>query len=62
MSILIGKLGEHDVSDIHGKIFSILGSPAFKLYSSDLRVKAATGITQDVKRMEFFLRVGELDR
>ncbi|KAH0707617.1 hypothetical protein KY289_012693 [Solanum tuberosum] len=62
MASLIDKLGERDLSEIRGKIFSIIGSPAFEIYSSDERVKAAMGITQDIKRMEFFLSISELER
>ncbi|KAG5574139.1 hypothetical protein H5410_063905 [Solanum commersonii] len=62
MASLIDKLGERDLSEIRGKIFSIIGSPAFEIYNSDERVKAAMGITQDIKRMEFFLSISELER
>ncbi|KAH0636006.1 hypothetical protein KY290_036406 [Solanum tuberosum] len=48
---LIDKLGERDLSEIHGKIFSIIGFPAFEIYNSDERVKVAMEITQDIKRM-----------
>ncbi|XP_049372455.1 uncharacterized protein LOC125837364 [Solanum verrucosum] len=62
MASLIDKLEERDLSEIRGKIFSIIGSPAFEIYNSDERVKAAMGITQDIKRMEFFLSISELER
>uniref|UniRef100_M1CSC1 RNase H family protein n=1 Tax=Solanum tuberosum TaxID=4113 RepID=M1CSC1_SOLTU len=45
MDSLIDKLGERDLSDICGKIFSIIGSPAFEIYNSDKQVKAAMEIT-----------------
>ncbi|KAG5616407.1 hypothetical protein H5410_016231 [Solanum commersonii] len=61
MASLIDKLGERDLSEIRGKIFYIIGSPAFEIYNSDERVKAAMGITQDIKRMEFFLSIDELE-
>ncbi|KAK4731325.1 hypothetical protein R3W88_024313 [Solanum pinnatisectum] len=62
MTSLIDKLGECDLSEIRGKIFSIIGSPAFEIYNSDERVKVAMEITQDIKRMEFFLSISELER
>ncbi|KAG5626068.1 hypothetical protein H5410_011286 [Solanum commersonii] len=62
MASLIDKLGERDLSEICGKIFSIIGSPAFEIYNSDERVKAAMRITQDIKRMKFFLSISELER
>ncbi|KAH0783038.1 hypothetical protein KY290_002636 [Solanum tuberosum] len=62
MASLIDKLGERDLSEIRGKIFSIIGSPAFEIYNSNEQVKAAMGITQDIKRMEFFLSISELER
>uniref|UniRef100_A0A3Q7H9A3 Uncharacterized protein n=1 Tax=Solanum lycopersicum TaxID=4081 RepID=A0A3Q7H9A3_SOLLC len=55
MTFLIDKLGECDLSKIRGKIFSIIGSPAYEIYNSDERVKAAMGITQDINTMEFFV-------
>lgn len=61
MAALIDKLGEHELSDIRGQIFSILRSPSFELYNSDERVKAAMEITKDIKRMEFFLSISEVD-
>uniref|UniRef100_A0A3Q7H3Y1 Uncharacterized protein n=1 Tax=Solanum lycopersicum TaxID=4081 RepID=A0A3Q7H3Y1_SOLLC len=62
MASLIDKLGERDLSEIRGKIFSIIGSPAYEIYNSDERVKATMGITQDIKRMEFFLSIIEIER
>ncbi|KAG5572168.1 hypothetical protein H5410_061934 [Solanum commersonii] len=53
--------GERDLSEIRGKVLSIIGSPAFEIYNSDERVKATMGITQDIKRMEFFLSINELE-
>jgi len=35
MASLIDKLGERDLSEIRGKIFSIIGSPAFEIYKSN---------------------------
>lgn len=61
MTSLIDKLGERNLSEIRGKIFSIIGSPTFEIYNSDERVKAAMRITQDIKRMEFFLSISELE-
>ncbi|KAH0633005.1 hypothetical protein KY284_035791 [Solanum tuberosum] len=51
MTSLINKLGEHDLYEIHGNIFSIIGFPTFEIYNSDERVKVAMEITQDIKRM-----------
>uniref|UniRef100_M1CYY3 RNase H family protein n=1 Tax=Solanum tuberosum TaxID=4113 RepID=M1CYY3_SOLTU len=51
MTSLINKLGEHDIYEIHGNIFSIIGFPTFEIYNLDERVKVAMEITQDIKRM-----------
>lgn len=59
---MIDKLGELHLFEIHGKIFSIIGSPAFDIYNSDKRVKVAMEISQDIKRTEFFLSISELER
>ncbi|XP_049406263.1 uncharacterized protein LOC125869906 [Solanum stenotomum] len=61
LTFLIDKLGKRNLSEIRGKIFSIIGSSTFEIYNSDERVKAAMGITQDIKRKEFFLTISELE-
>ncbi|KAK6802754.1 hypothetical protein RDI58_000537 [Solanum bulbocastanum] len=55
MTSLIDKLGERDLYEICGKIFSIIEIHAYEIYNSNEQVKAAMRITQDIKRKEFFL-------
>ncbi|XP_016487847.1 uncharacterized protein LOC107807907 [Nicotiana tabacum] len=61
MGALIDKIGDRDRSDIRGEIYSILESPAFELYSIQERIKATMILCEDVKKMELFLRMGELE-
>lgn len=62
MSSLVDKLGEHNESEIRGKVIDILSSPAYEMYSPEEQIKAAVGLTSDVRRMDLFLRAGELQR
>ncbi|KAK4724505.1 hypothetical protein R3W88_027284 [Solanum pinnatisectum] len=59
---LIDKIGNRDHSDMRGKIYSIIESPTFDLYTIEQRIKAKKVICEDVKNMEIFLRMGELER
>ncbi|XP_009612019.1 uncharacterized protein [Nicotiana tomentosiformis] len=62
MGVLIDKIGDYDQSDIRGKIYCILESPAFELYSVQKRIKATMILCEDVKKIKLFLRMGELER
>ncbi|KAH0633713.1 hypothetical protein KY284_036499 [Solanum tuberosum] len=59
---LIEKTGDRDRSDVRGQVYSILESPAFELYTTEQRIKAAMILCKDDKKMELFLRMGEHDR
>ncbi|KAH0643217.1 hypothetical protein KY290_035430 [Solanum tuberosum] len=59
---LIEKIGNRDHSDMRGQIYSIIESPTFDLYTIEQRIKAKKVICEDVKNMEIFLRMGELER
>ncbi|KAH0738435.1 hypothetical protein KY290_037144 [Solanum tuberosum] len=59
---LIEKMGDRDRSDVRGQVYSILESPAFELYTTEQRIKAAMILCKDDKKMELFLRMGEHDR
>ncbi|XP_049343051.1 uncharacterized protein LOC125831096 [Solanum verrucosum] len=59
---LIDKIGNRDHSDMRGQIYSIIESPTFDLYTIEQRIKAKKVICEDVKNMEIFLRMGELER
>ncbi|KAG5620526.1 hypothetical protein H5410_005744 [Solanum commersonii] len=59
---LIEKMGDRDRSDVRGQVYSILESPAFELYTTEQRIKAAMILCKDDKEMELFLRMGEHDR
>ncbi|KAH0746376.1 hypothetical protein KY285_008033 [Solanum tuberosum] len=60
MGALIDKIGNRDKSDLRDKIYSIIESPIFELYSTEQRIKATMVLCDDVKKME--LRMGELER
>ncbi|KAM3322004.1 hypothetical protein P3S67_003155 [Capsicum chacoense] len=62
MSALIEKIGDRDQSDLHGQIYSIIESPIFELYSTEQRIKATMVLCDDVKKMELFIRMNELER
>ncbi|XP_059285709.1 class V chitinase-like [Lycium ferocissimum] len=61
MGSLIDMFGARDESEIRGKVLYILSSPAYQeLYSPDQQIKASMGLTSDVRKMDLFLRMGEL--
>lgn len=62
MGALVERFGGRDESEIRGKVLDILSSPAFQLYTSEQQIKAAMGLTSEVRRMDMFLRMGELER
>ncbi|XP_059293012.1 uncharacterized protein LOC132046404 [Lycium ferocissimum] len=55
---LIDKIGDRDLSDLHGQIYSILESPAFELYSGEQRIKATMILCDDVRKMNLFFTYG----
>uniref|UniRef100_M1A806 RNase H family protein n=1 Tax=Solanum tuberosum TaxID=4113 RepID=M1A806_SOLTU len=59
---LIDKIGNRDHPDMRGQIYSIIETPTFDLYTIEQRIKAKKVICEDVKNMEIFLRMGELER
>ncbi|KAK6791315.1 hypothetical protein RDI58_010396 [Solanum bulbocastanum] len=59
---LIDKIGNRDHSDMGGQIYSIIESPTFDLYTIEQRIKDKKVICEDVKNMEIFLHMGELER
>ena len=62
MGALIDKIGNRDQSDLRDQIYSIIESPMFELYSIEQRIKATMILCDDVKNMELFIRMGELER
>ncbi|XP_060168667.1 uncharacterized protein LOC132599354 isoform X2 [Lycium barbarum] len=63
MGALIDMYGARDESEIRGKVLDILSSPTYQeLYSPDQQIKASMGLTSDVRKMDLFLRMGELQR
>uniref|UniRef100_M1BAB8 RNase H family protein n=1 Tax=Solanum tuberosum TaxID=4113 RepID=M1BAB8_SOLTU len=62
MGALIDKIGNRDQSDLRDQIYSIIESPIFELYSTEQRIKATMVLCDDVKKMELFIRMGELER
>ncbi|KAG5629675.1 hypothetical protein H5410_001392 [Solanum commersonii] len=62
MGALIDKIGNRDQSDLRDQIYSIIESPIFDLYSTEQRIKATMVLCDDVKKMELFIRMGELQR
>ena len=62
ISALIEKMGDRDRSDVRRQVYSILESPAFELYPTEHRIKAAMILCNGDKKMELFLRMGEHDR
>ncbi|KAH0663650.1 hypothetical protein KY285_028637 [Solanum tuberosum] len=61
-TFLKGKMGDRDRSDVRGQVYSILESPAFELYTTEQRIKAAMILCKDDKKMKLFLRMGEHNR
>ena len=61
MGALIDKIGNRDQSDLRDQIYSIIESPMFELYSIEQRIKATMILCDDVKKMELFIRRGELE-
>ncbi|KAK6805263.1 hypothetical protein RDI58_003048 [Solanum bulbocastanum] len=62
MGALIDKIGYRDQSDLRDQIYSIIESPIFDLYSIEQRIKATMVLCDDIKKMELFIRMGELER
>ena len=62
MGALIDEIGNRDQSDLRDQIYSIIESPMFELYSIEQRIKATMILCDDVKNMELFIRMGELER
>ena len=62
MGALIDKIGNRDQSDLRDQIYSIIESPMFELYSTEQCIKATMILCDDVKNMELFIRMGELER
>ncbi|KAG5586447.1 hypothetical protein H5410_046881 [Solanum commersonii] len=56
------EIGNRDQSDLRDQIYSIIESPIFDLYSTEQRIKATMVLCDDVKKMELFIRMGELER
>ena len=62
MGALIDEIGNRDQSDLRDQIYSIIKFPMFELTSTDQRIKATMILCDDVKKMELFIRMGELER
>lgn len=62
MGALIDKLENRDQFNLRDQIYSIIESPIFELYSTEQRIKATMVLCGDVKKMELFIRMGELER
>jgi len=62
MGAFIDKIGNRNKSDLRDQIYSVIESPIFELYSTEQRIKATMVLCDDVKKMELFIRMGELER
>ncbi|KAG5577875.1 hypothetical protein H5410_058009 [Solanum commersonii] len=62
MGALIDKIGNRDQSDLRDQIYSIIESHIFDLYSTEQRINAIMVLCDDVKKMELFIRMGEIER
>uniref|UniRef100_M1CJN2 RNase H family protein n=1 Tax=Solanum tuberosum TaxID=4113 RepID=M1CJN2_SOLTU len=57
----INNIGNRDKSDLRDQIYSNIESPIFELYSTEQRIKATMVLCDDVKKMELFIRIGQLE-